>query len=127
MIDQGSFLCSKPISEIVIGPVDARYVARIWWYLENKLGCKIKYLRGQNQYQITLPAGTEEHTYAGQSTQWTHRTTICFPTGQRLTKYVFVSLSKAEKSTTMLAFTNDVLFGPEPQHVSHPYPPPPDY
>ncbi len=117
MMDQGSFLRSKPISELVIGPVDARYVARIWRYLENDLGCKMKYLRNQNQYHITFPAGTTENTYAGQSTQWTHITIICLPTGQRLTKYVLVSLPHLDKSTTMLAFPNDVLLGPEPQHT----------
>ena len=116
MWDQGTFLHSKPINEIVMGSIDAKYVARVWRYLEH-LGCKIMYLRDQKQYRITFPTGTTEHIYAGQSTQWTHHTIICLPSGQRLTKYVVVSLPHVEKSITMLAFPNDVLFGPEPQQM----------
>jgi hypothetical protein len=116
MMDQGTFLHSKPINEIVMGSIGAEYVARVWRYLEH-LECKVTYLRDQKQYRITFPAGTTEHICAGQSTQWTHRTIICLPGGQRLTKYVFASLPYVDRSTTMLAFPNDVLFGPEPQQM----------
>src|SRR5258707_4804876 len=114
MWDQGAFLHSQPINEIGIGSIDAKYVARVWRYLVH-LGCEVMYLRNQNRYRITFPAGTTEHIYAGQSTQWTYRTVICLPGGQRLAKYVFASLPHVERSTTMLAFPHDILFGPEPR------------
>src|SRR5258708_32763278 len=112
MTDQGAFLQAKLISEVVISRIEFPYIVRVWRYLES-LGCKVRYLRAQNEYHVTFPTGTTENVYAGQSTQWTHRTTIRFPSGQRLTKYVVVSLPHVERSTTMLAFPNEVLFGPE--------------
>jgi len=115
-MDQGACLRSKPISEVVISQVDQQYISRIIWYLEH-LGCKVTYQGRPGEYQIQFPAGTTENVYAGRSTQWTHHTIICLPSGQRLTKYVVVSLPHVEKSITMVAFPNDVLFGPEPQQM----------
>jgi hypothetical protein len=116
MMDQGAFLQSTPISEVVIGRIELPFIARVWRYLES-LGCKVTYLRDQNRYHILFPTGTAEDVYAGQSTQWTHRTTLRFPGGQMLTKYVVVSLPHVETSLTMLAFPNEVLFGPEPRQI----------
>jgi hypothetical protein len=115
-MDQGAFLSSKPISEVVISRIEFPFIARVWRYLES-LGCKVTYLSDQNGYHVIFPTGTTENVYAGQSTQWTHRTIICLPSGRRLTKYVVVSLPHVERSTTMLAFPNQVLFGPEPQQI----------
>ncbi len=70
MRQNDQLLRSKSISEIVMGPMDAKYIARVWWYLEKDLGCRVRYLRDQNKYHITFPAGTRESTYAGQSTHW---------------------------------------------------------
>ncbi|SRR5258707_15696859 len=108
MKDRATFLQSKPISEIVISHVDQVYVTRIKSYLES-LGCRVTYQGERGRYHIQFPEGTTDNTYAGQSTQWTHRTTIRLLGGQRLTKYVVVSLPKTDNSITMLAFPNDIL------------------
>ncbi len=97
MMDQGAFLQAKPISEMVISRIELPFIARVWRYLES-LGCQVTYLRAQNGYHVTFPTGTTENVYAGQSTPWTHRTTLRLPGGQMLTKYV-------------------VVFGPEPQQI----------
>lgn len=105
-----------PISGIVMSRMEPQYIARVWRYLEH-LGCTVKYLRDQNQYHIVFPEGTVEAIYAGQSTQWTRRTTICFAGGQKLTKYILTPFNPLYPTRTMLAFPNDVLFGPEPSET----------
>jgi hypothetical protein len=114
MLEKDMPLRSTPISEVVISQMDQQYVSRVTWYLEHDLGCKVTYRGRQGGYHIQLPEGTVEAIYAGQSTQWTRRTTICFPCGQKLTRYILTPLNPLHPTCTMLAFPNDVLFGPEP-------------
>jgi hypothetical protein len=107
-------LRQKPISDVVLNRIDAQYVEPCTRHLE-KLGCRVTFRGLQGGYHVQFPAGTVEEVYAGQSTQWTYRTTIRFPTGQTLTKYVCVQLPYINSSTTALAFPIDVLYGPETQ------------
>lgn len=107
-------LSQKPISEVILSRVEAQYVEPITSYLEKVLGCRVTFRGMQGGYHVQFPEGTLELVYAGQSTQWTYRTTIHFPTGQTLTKYVVVSLPHLTKSSTALAFPIEVLYGPEP-------------
>lgn len=112
-MQEGSILLTRPISELVIGPLETKYIGRVWRYLE-RLGCRVQYLQARNAYHICFPEGTVEQVRAGQSTQWTHRTSLLFPAGEQLTKYVVVSLSCLDRSSTLLAFPNEILLGPEP-------------
>lgn len=107
-------LLSKPISEITIDQMDQHYITRVKWYLEHDLQCRMIPLSGQRGYLIQFPANTTEEVYAGQSTQWTYRTTIRLPNGITFTKYVLSPLNPTQHSQTMLAFPNAVLDGPEP-------------
>lgn len=107
-------LLSRPIREIEMGRIDRQYVARVRWYLEHELHCSITYRRERGMYLICFPEGTVEETYGGQSTQWTHRTTLRFPDGTTLQKYVSSPLNSTQRSQTMLSFPHWVLDGPEP-------------
>lgn len=109
-------LLSRPIREIEMDKMDQQYVTRVQWYLEHELQCSITYLRECERYLIRFPEGTVEETYGGQSTQWTHRTTIRLPNGATLQKYVSSPLNAAQQCRTMLAFPHRVLDGPEPPH-----------
>lgn len=112
--DNGKPLLSRPIREIEMDRIDQRYVRRVQWYLENELHCSITYISERSRYLIRFPEGTVEETYQGQSTQWTHRTTIRFPGGTTLQKYVSAPLNPLQRGQTMLAFPHRVLDGPEP-------------
>ena len=90
-------LISKPISEVTIDQMDQQYVTRVKWYLEHELRCKITPLNEQRGYLIQFPEHTTEEVYAGQSTQWTYRTTIRLPNGVTLTKYVMSPLNPAQR------------------------------
>jgi len=105
---QGDILASKPIQEIVMSQIDRQYVIPIRRYLES-LGCAVTLLDNGSGYRVQFPAGTQEETRAGLSTQFTHRTTVRFPNGKTLTKYVVVVMPQATSSATMLAFPNEVL------------------
>lgn len=107
-------LLSRPIREIEMDKMDQRYVARVRWYLEHELHCRITYARERDMYLICFPEGTVEETYRGQSTRWTHRTTVRFPDGATLQKYVSSPLNQTQRSQTMLSFPHRVLDGPEP-------------
>jgi hypothetical protein len=110
-------LISQPISEIKMDKMDQQYVSRVQWYLEHHLHCRITSLSDREGYIILFPEGTVEETYMGQSTQWTRRTTIRFPDGATLQKYVTSPLNATQRGQTMLAFPNSVLDGPEPPPV----------
>jgi hypothetical protein len=107
-------LLSQPIREIEMDRMDQRYVARVQWYLEQELRCSVTYLSERGKYLVRFPEGTVEETYRGQSTQWTHRTTIRFPGGETLQKYVSAPLNPTQRGQTMLSFPHGVLDGPEP-------------
>lgn len=107
-------LLSQPISEVEMDKMDPRYINRVKWYLEHELHCTVAPLSQREGYLVRFPAGTVEETYSGESTQWTHKTTIRFPDGATLQKYVTSALNPAQESQTMLAFPNSVLDGPEP-------------
>lgn len=107
-------LLSRPICKLEMDKMDPQYVARVQWYLEHELQCSITYIREREKYLICFPEGTVEETYMGQSTQWTHRTTIRFPDGATLLKYVSSPLNSTQRAQTMLAFPNRILDGPEP-------------
>src|SRR5258707_12437970 len=107
---------SSPIYDVVISHVSEYYALSIQRYLEG-LGCRVTYQGQRGKYQIQFPAGTTENTYAGQSTQWTHRTVvILFPPG-RITRFILTPLNPLYPAYNTLAFPNDVLFGPEPQQT----------
>lgn len=97
---------SKPITEIVMSPMELRYTKYVYGYLRS-LGCQVT--PAGFGHRIKLPEGTMEETYRGQSTTWTRKTVIRFPTGQALTKYVASQLPHIEVTTTMLAFPVEVL------------------
>lgn len=107
-------LLSRPIREIEMDKMDQQYVTRVKWYLEQELHCSITYVSEREKYLVRFPEGTVEETYSGQSTQWTHRTTIRLPGGNTLLKYVSSPLNSTQSSQTMLAFPHRVLDGPEP-------------
>lgn len=107
-------LLSRPIREIEMDRMEQRYVTRVQWYLERELHCSMTYLSERGKYLVRFPEGTVEETYRGQSTQWTHRTTIRFPGGTTLQKYVSAPLNSLQRSHTMLSFPHRVLDGPEP-------------
>ncbi len=107
-------LLSRPIREVEMSRMDQQYVTRVQWYLEHELQCSITYIRERGVYLIRFPEGTVEETYAGQSTQWTYKTTIRLPDGATLQKYVSAPLNPTQQSQTMLTFPNRVLDGPEP-------------
>ena len=107
-------LLSRPIREIEMDRMDPKYVTRVQWYLEHELCCSVTYMRERDTYLIRFPAGTLEETYRGRSTQWTHCTTIRFPSGAMLQKYVSAPLNALQSSQTMLSFPHHVLDGPEP-------------
>ncbi|HEY0753640.1 MAG TPA: hypothetical protein VGD98_06730 [Ktedonobacteraceae bacterium] len=107
-------LLSRAITEIEMDRMDQRYVTRVKWYLEHELHCSITYMSEQGKYRVCFPEGTVEETYRGQSTQWTHRTTIRFPNGMTLQKYVSAPLNSMQRGQTMLSFPHGVLDGPEP-------------
>lgn len=111
---------SRPISAIDIDEMEPQYVTRVQWYLEQELHCRVTYLREQGCYHISFPEGTIEETYPGQSTQWTHRTTIRLPDGTTLPKVVRAPLNATQHHQTMLAFPSRVLDGPEPPHTPTP-------
>jgi hypothetical protein len=98
----------KPITELTMSRMEPKYISHVCAYLQNVLGCQVEQL-ASGKTHIRFPQGTVEETYMGQSTQWTHRTLIRFPTGQTLTKYVSVILHNPTQATTMLAFPNEVL------------------
>lgn len=106
-------LISRPISEMKMDKMEQHYVGRVQWYLEHDRHCHITSLSDREGYLILFPEGTVEETYMGQSTQWTRRTTIRFPDGATLQKYVTSPLNPTQSSQTMLAFPNSVLDGPE--------------
>ncbi|HVU66863.1 MAG TPA: hypothetical protein VHD63_07040 [Ktedonobacteraceae bacterium] len=114
--DDGKPLLSMPIREIEMDRMEQRYVTRVLWYLEHELHCSITYLSERGMYLIRFPEGTLEETYRGQSTQWTRRTTIRFPGGTTLQKYVSAPLNPRQRGQTMLAIPHRVLDGPEPPH-----------
>jgi hypothetical protein len=120
MLEQDMLLRTTPISEVVMSQMDQQYVSRVTWYLEQVLHCRVTYRGRQGGYHIQLPAGTIEAIYVGQSTQWTRRTIICFPGGQKLTKYILTPFNPSHPTCTMLAFPNDVLEGPEPPITQRP-------
>ncbi len=62
---------------------------------------------------MPFPAGAVEETYAGRSTQWTTVTTIRFPSGATLGKYVRAPLNPSQSRRVSLAFPNAILDGPE--------------
>lgn len=99
--------------------IDPQYVTRVLWYLEQELRCRVTPLSPQQGYLIQFPAGTVEEIYAGQSTQWTYRTTIRFLDGRTLTKYVQTQLRLPHASRTLLAFPTGVLEGPEPAALTN--------
>lgn len=103
----------RDISEVVMTRMDPAYVRRVYWYLGHILGCKVTFLGELEGHRVEFPTGTREETYMGQSTQFTHRTTIRFPSGHTLTKYVTAMLPDTTRSVTLLAFPNTVLDGPE--------------
>src|SRR5437016_5653248 len=107
MLDQP--LKVSPIQEIVMAQMDRAYVRRVYWYLEHVLGCKVTFLGELQGHKIEFPAGTVEEVYAGQSTSYTYRTIVRFPTGQTLTKYVSAILPAMDKYATMLAFPVTLL------------------
>lgn len=107
-------LLSRPIREIEMDRMEQRYVTRVQWYLEQELHCSITYMSERGKYLVRFPEGTVEETYRGQSTQWTHRTTIRFPGGTTLQKYVSAPLNSMQRGHTMLSFPHRVLDGPEP-------------
>ena len=109
-----ALLHSQPISDVKIDMMDQRYISRVQWYLEHDLHCKVTSLNEYEGYLVEFPEGTVEETYSGQSTQWTHRTTIRLPHGQTLQKYVTAPLNPTQRSQTMLTFPNSILNGPEP-------------
>src|SRR5258707_3689583 len=104
---------SSPIYDVVMSHVSEYYALSIQRYLEG-LGCRVTYQGQRGKYQIQFPAGTTENTYAGQSTQWTHRTVVFFPGGARITRFILTPLNPLYPAYNTLAFPNDVLFGPEP-------------
>jgi hypothetical protein len=105
-------LKSTPIAELIMSPVDDKYIERIRHYLEEELHCSMSRI-GLDGYHIVFPEGTTEEVYAGQSTSFTYRTTVRFPGGSTLTKYVKTMLPHVEMSVTLLAFPTNVLYGPE--------------
>lgn len=107
-------LLSQPISEVEMDKMDPKYIARVRWYLEQELHCTVTPLSQRDGYLIHFPEGTVEETYSGESTQWTHKTTIRLPDGTTLQKYVISPLNVAQRGQTMLAFPNTVLDCPEP-------------
>ncbi len=114
MIIKEILIKSSPIHDVVISHVSQQYGMRMKHYLED-LGCRVTPYQGERgKYHIQFPAGTTENTYAGQSTQWTHRTVVFFPGGARITKFILTPLNPSYPSYNTLAFPNDVLFGPEP-------------
>ncbi len=112
--DQDKPLFSQPIHEVTISKIDQIYVTRVLWYLEHDLHCHVTALEGSQGFRITFPKGTLQETYAGQSTQWTHKTTIRFANGVTLRKYVVAPLNPTRHGLTSLAIPNTVLDGPEP-------------
>lgn len=108
-IEESALLLSQSISTIVIDKIDQQYLARVVRYLEHELHCKMTPLANGDGHLVQLPAGTVEETYAGQSTQWTHRTTIRFPGGTTLQKYVASSIHPNQRAQTMLAFPRSIL------------------
>ena len=107
-------LRSVPITEMVMSEMDAQYKTRILFYMRHELHCKVEPLEGKAGYYIQFPPGTREETYPGQSTQWNHRTTLRFPTGQTLARCISINVRDSKRSTTLLAFPNTILDGPEP-------------
>src|SRR5579859_6118715 len=100
--ENATLLLAQPISAIEIDKVDQQYITRVKWYLEHELHCRMLPLIDRDGYLVTLPEGTLEETYAGQSTQWTHRTTIRFPSGITLQKYMVSPLNPSQRAQTML-------------------------
>ncbi len=107
-------LLSRPIREIEMDRIDQKYATRVQWYLEHELYCTVTCMGERDMYLIRFPEGTLEETYRGQSTQWTHCTTIRFPSGVTLQKYVSAPLNAMQRGQTMLSFPREVLDGPEP-------------
>ncbi len=116
-MDQGSFLHSKPISEVVISQVEECFLPQITWYL-GSLGCHVKYYGERGKYHIQFPEGTVEAVYAGKSTQFTYRTAVILPNGTHLTKLVIAPCHPSYPPCNALAFPVDVLFGSEPQQIT---------
>lgn len=110
-------LRSRPISEIKIDSMERQYVTRVQWYLEQELHRRMTFLSDQRGYLIHFPEGTLEEVYPGQSTGWTYKTTIRFPNGATLTKYVTSPLSSTQRGLTMLTFPTALLEGPEPPQI----------
>jgi hypothetical protein len=108
-MEDSTLLLSRPINTMAIDKIDQQYLARVVWYLEHELHCKMTPLANGEGHLIQFPAGTVEETYAGQSTQWTHKTTIRFPGGTTLQKYVASSIHPHQPAQTMLAFPRSIL------------------
>lgn len=108
-----TLLLSRPLCEVEMDQMDQRYTTRVQWYLEHELHCRVTPLDDREGYLIEFPEGTVEETHRGQSTQWTHRTTIRLPDGTTLQKYVTAPLNPTLRGQTMLAFPTSILNGPE--------------
>ncbi len=103
----------KPITEVIMGPMERQYVSRVTYYLEH-LGCRISPLSDSQGYHIYLPEGSMEEVILWKSTQWKYQTIINLPGGQKLSKYILTSFNPSRQSIVMLAFPISVLEGPEP-------------
>lgn len=86
---------------------------RVYWYLEHVLECKVE-SEPDGRHHIIFPDGTVEEIYPGQSTLWTYKTTLRFPNGRTLSKYETVNIRDMTTISTLLAFPNTILDGPEP-------------
>lgn len=109
MFDPTKPVKSTPITELTLSRMEPQYVKHVYRYLREVLGCVVTRIEETGETSLTFPPGVVEEVYAGQSTQWTYRTLIRFPTGQTLTKYVSVVLHNPTQTTTMLAFPVEVL------------------
>lgn len=90
----GNIIHCEPIDEleIEISPEHLQ-MCEAWLHL---LGCRITHMQGTH-YLICFPEGTQEAICCGTSGAYTRRTSVIFPSGSVLPKYVAYPINKKQQ------------------------------
>lgn len=108
MTKKPQLLSTIPIAETEDNMLHPRYFEQAKRYLEKELGCGYSGIQGRS-YRALFPEGTVEEIYEGASKDLIFVSTIRFPNGKTLKKWVKCSQREGEKVLVALCFPQGVL------------------
>src|SRR5579859_7942658 len=103
----GDILSSKPLNELEI-EISPEHAHECQTWLQTQ-GCHITHIQGEC-YRICFPEGVREEIRFGTSGAYTRRTSVVFPSGSVLPKYVAYPINKKQQGRRVMLVFSSALF-----------------